>query len=226
MALLALGCAVAAAAAGTGPLLAADRDVAPAFRRMIGVRERPEPAESTGGFLDRVTTLVDLLLQGVALSIALGLLLYGLWQVARVLLRLRAITFVGRGAAVATREYEDESTDADAESVLRRRVREDLLALSADLDAAGDPREAVIACYVRMEEALADAGSPRRASESPLELLTRVLGEQHVPETDVRTLTALFMEARFSTHPVTDDMRRDARRALDGVAGALSGAAS
>ena len=73
-----------------------------------------------------------------------------------------------------------------------------------------------------MERAFAQAGSARRPDESPMELLARVLDEQYVPEGDVRRLTALFAEARFSTHPVDDEMRAAARRSLDNVARALA----
>jgi hypothetical protein len=75
-----------------------------------------------------------------------------------------------------------------------------------------------------MEAALADAGTPRGAAEAPLELLERVLGEYDVPEGDVRRLTGLFTEARFSTHPVGDEMRAAAQRSLRSIAGALAGA--
>jgi len=46
-----------------------------------------------------------------------------------------------------------------------------------DLRAEADPRKAVIAAYARMERILGVHGLERRASEAPLEYLTRVLAE-------------------------------------------------
>jgi hypothetical protein len=229
LALLVAGCVLAAAAAGNGALL----DEHPAAREpgfltllglrrlgRLGLRARRRDGGGTPGALAR---WLDLVVGGLVLVVATVVLAVALWRVARLLVRLARLRFADPAASRATTEYdrEDES-DADADTALRDRVRAELNALSADLDEWPDPREAVIACYVRMERALADAGSPRRATESPLELVRRVLAEHHVPEPDVRRLTDLFTEARFSGHPVTDEMRGAARRSLAAVADALA----
>ncbi|HVF03780.1 MAG TPA: DUF4129 domain-containing protein [Frankiaceae bacterium] len=221
--LLVVGCALAAAAAGTGPYLGA-RDVEPPMRRLLdaAARERqrrllqqPERVRSTTAF--------ETFVEGVfAVAILVGVL-YALVVFVRLLRRLVALRLRRSRGGVGTDAYDpgEESAD-DAETALRRRVADELTALSADLDTVPDPREAVIACYVRMERAFADAGTARRPDESPLELLARVLDALAVPEADVRRLTALFNEARFSGHPVTDEMRAAARRSLAAVAGALA----
>jgi hypothetical protein len=224
VALLVLGCALAAAAAGTGPYLIADTDAPPfrlAVRRAVVQRPRAKP-KGAGAVLQRYAAWIGVVVEVVVGLVALAFLLLALWRIAQVLARLarlRLARSVGRATAEA---YDDTVLTDDAEAVLRRRVREELVALSADLDTMADPRETVIACYVRMERALAGAGSPRRDAESPLELVARVLGEQRVPEPDVRRLTELFTEARFSEHPVTDEMRDAARRSLGAVADALA----
>jgi hypothetical protein len=77
-----------------------------------------------------------------------------------------------------------------------------------------DPRTAVLAAYARMEAALAGAGLARRASEAPREYLSRLedgLGGGRAPAT---RLTGLFERARFSTHPIGEDVRSDALDAL------------
>ncbi len=49
----------------------------------------------------------------------------------------------------------------------------------ADLD-DGDPRAAVIACWVRLEEAAAAAGTPREPGDTPGELVLRLLAGHQV----------------------------------------------
>ncbi len=78
-----------------------------------------------------------------------------------------------------------------------------------------DPRRAVIACWVRLEQAAAAAGTPRHAGDSPTDLVARLLAEQHL---DARVLTpfaAVYRQARYATHTVDDQMRRQATSALE-----------
>ncbi len=224
VALLAVGCVLAALAAGSGPFLISRRTTPPLTRllREQGILARRR-ARERGGVPTGIARWLDAVVGYVVLAVAVAVALYALWQFGRALVRLARLWLGGRDAAVVTAPYDrgDETTD-DAETALRRRVREELTALSADLDTWPEAREAVIACYARMERALAEAGSPRHPDESPLELVARVLSEQHAPEADVRRLTALFAEARFSRHPVTDDMRDAARRSLDAIAESLA----
>jgi hypothetical protein len=86
----------------------------------------------------------------------------------------------------------------------------------------GDPRAAVIACYLRMERALARAGISRRPSETPFELLERALREHSVLGRSAHRLTALFEVARFSLHPVGERERRHAIDALGEVRSQLA----
>jgi hypothetical protein len=78
-----------------------------------------------------------------------------------------------------------------------------------------DPRAAVLAAYARMEAALATVGLARRPSDAPREYLARLeagLGGGRAP---AARLTELFERARFSPHPVGEDLRRDAIGALE-----------
>jgi hypothetical protein len=75
----------------------------------------------------------------------------------------------------------------------------------------------VLAAYARMEAALATVGLARRPSDAPREYLTRLeaaLGGGRVP---AARLTELFERARFSPHPVGEDLRRDAIGALESL---------
>lgn len=225
--LLALACALAAAAAGTGPFLVSDRSVPPFAlpRRRDVLRYRPRRPLIDSPALRAVSRGIEILVQLMVVAIAVTIVAVGAYQLLKVLVRLTRLRLGRSRGSATTRAYEPgEQDDSDADTMLRRRVVDELGLLSADLDTAPDPREAVIACYVRMEAAFADAGSKRDVAETPTELMARVLTEQHVPASDVRRLTDLFTEARFSKHPIDDDMRDAARRSLRNVAASLGAA--
>ncbi len=84
----------------------------------------------------------------------------------------------------------------------------------AALEADADPRGAVIAAYAAMQRTLAAHGLVRSPSEAPREFLRRVLVANRAAEEDAGTLTGLFEEARFSTHPISERTRERALSAL------------
>ncbi len=104
---------------------------------------------------------------------------------------------------------EDVSTEE-----LREAVAEGRAAL-AEID---DARAAIIACYVAMERRLADRGTARGAADTPDELLARAVAAGAVRGGAAGRLTALFYEARFSTHPLGAGQRDAASAALDELA--------
>jgi hypothetical protein len=83
-----------------------------------------------------------------------------------------------------------------------------------DLRAESDPRRAVIACYARLERALAAFGFPRRVAETQEEHLTRILGDLDVETGSISRLTELFTRAKFSQHEVGAEMKEEAIAAL------------
>jgi hypothetical protein len=85
-----------------------------------------------------------------------------------------------------------------------------------------DARAAVIACYAAMETSLAQSGVARRASDSPQDLLERAAGSGLLTGPHAPDLTALFREARYSTHPMDDTHRDRAAAALDAIAAQLA----
>jgi hypothetical protein len=107
--------------------------------------------------------------------------------------------------------------DADVVAAPTEVVLERLRTGLDDLETIDDPRRAVLACYGRMEELLEVAGLPRRPSDTPTELLQRVLVDHHAARASVTRLTELFERARFSPHRIDDSMRRDALDALRAV---------
>jgi len=81
----------------------------------------------------------------------------------------------------------------------------------------GDPREAVIRAYGRMETVLGLHGLPREPHEAPFEWLSRILVSLHASALSVERLAELFERARFSRHVIDEDMREDAIVALTSV---------
>lgn len=134
----------------------------------------------------------------IMLAVAVVALLVGMWLLAR------------RGRVL---EWEGEALDEE----LIEAVAEGL----ETLDVEGEPREAIIACYVRMQEALVTAGVARRVSDTPFELVERVLVQRSEAAPGARRLTVLFERARFSHHPVTEEMRDQAAQALRQIGNGL-----
>lgn len=101
-------------------------------------------------------------------------------------------------------------------------------------DSDADPRRAVIACWVRLEQAAAAAGTPRQIGDTPTDLVTRLLsgdgpdGGPAVVSAEVLSAFAhVYREARYATHTVDERMRVQARSALQRLRGELTaGAAS
>ena len=87
-----------------------------------------------------------------------------------------------------------------------------------------DARAAIIACYVAMESSLAERGTARAVADTPDELLARATESGLVRGTAAARLTALFYEARFSSHALGRGQRDAAEQALDELAAALAAA--
>jgi hypothetical protein len=121
---------------------------------------------------------------------------------------------VGRGGA-----WDDlgEVVDDEPAEQLRRAVQSGQAALRR----VDDARLAIIACYVAMEGSLARAGAVRSAAETPDELLARAAQDGLVQGAEAARLTALFYEARFSSHPLPPAKRQQAERALEVLAVSL-----
>lgn len=82
------------------------------------------------------------------------------------------------------------------------------------VDSDNDPRRAVIACWVRLEQAAASAGIVRAHADSPTDLVGRLLATHRVDAGALAGLALAYREARYATHPVDDRMRRQAIEAL------------
>lgn len=82
---------------------------------------------------------------------------------------------------------------------------------------AGAPGEGVVACWVQLEQAAAEAGAGRAAPETPSELAGRLIDTHGVEAGPLVRLAELYREARYSTHPVPERARDEARALLEQV---------
>jgi hypothetical protein len=123
---------------------------------------------------------------------------------------LALLLLAGAAAALAGRRR-PVVQDAPPENPVLQALDESL----DDLRAERDVRRAIIACYARMERALARTGASRRASETPFEFLARVL--EHIARGPGRVLTDLFERAKFSTEPLGDADKQQAIGALEAL---------
>lgn len=122
--------------------------------------------------------------------------------------------------------------------ILRRRLKGDAplrgdavappsveLVDSADVEAAiaqtlagldeGSPRNAVVACWVRLEELAAARGLERRPADTPAEFVSRALGTYRLDPAALQRLAELYREARFSRHTIGEQHRDEARGCLE-----------
>jgi hypothetical protein len=113
-----------------------------------------------------------------------GLALLGLW-----------VLIWGRDAVGAIQEGPEPQLQQ-----VRRAVTAGLRALQAH----DDPRQAIIACYARLEHLLEDYGVPAYAHLTPQEYIGVALQGLELPTDALTGLVQLFEQARYSLHPLDD----------------------
>jgi len=103
-----------------------------------------------------------------------------------------------------------------------RRELHELFGISiAEIEQEADPRRAVIRAYAGMEGTLARHGLGRHRHEAPGEYLGRVFATLQLSRRPSERLTELFERARFSTHPIEPEMKRESIAALTELRGEL-----
>lgn len=78
----------------------------------------------------------------------------------------------------------------------------------------GTSSEAVINAWLALERSTRAVGIGDDAARTPAELVAAVLDEHAVDPDAIERLAALYREARFSEHPIGEEHRSAARRAL------------
>ena len=148
-------------------------------------------------------------------SIPLADLLYGLLVVLLIVAVVLSILWSRRLQKPSRPVHEFIAEDPED---LREAVESGRSALRA----IDDARAAIIACYVAMEASLAERGTARAVADTPDELLARATASGLVHGSAAARLTALFYEARFSSHPLDRRQRDAAEQALDELAADLT----
>jgi hypothetical protein len=82
-----------------------------------------------------------------------------------------------------------------------------------------DPRRAIVAAYLALEDAMRDSGLRLAPSRTPNEVLQTAAAEGQVDPIAATVLVRLFERARFSTQPLTAADRDRALIALDALVG-------
>jgi hypothetical protein len=94
-----------------------------------------------------------------------------------------------------------------------RAIAEDAAARLEAIDEGG-PRNAIVRCWLLLEESAASAGVARQRHETSTEFTVRVLHRVDVDPAAIGALARLYREARFSDHDLGEDAREAARDAL------------
>ncbi len=105
---------------------------------------------------------------------------------------------------------------ADAVIDMSRIIADDAIEQRAAL-LDGAPRNAIVACWLRLESTVAAAGLQRDDAETSTEFTTRLLASYSLDAQAVDRLAALYREARFSDHAMGETDREAAVAALDAI---------
>jgi hypothetical protein len=106
-----------------------------------------------------------------------------------------------------------------------RRVRRAMTAGLRELRLHTEPRQAIIACYARMEHLLEDHGVPALRHLTPQEHMGAALRGLDLPLDAFAGLIRLFELARYSLHPLDDEARTAAIVHLERLTAHLQGEA-
>ncbi|KGN39715.1 DUF4129 domain-containing protein [Knoellia aerolata] len=137
------------------------------------------------------------------------------WTLRVLLVLVVVVALVLAARALASRLRRDPVTVKDEvragllPDVLVAGVRES----EAQLD-RGTSSEAVINAWLTLERSARAVGIADDEARTPAELVAAVLDEHAVDPAAIERLASLYREARFSEHPIGEEHRAQARRAL------------
>ncbi|MGH3648137.1 MAG: DUF4129 domain-containing protein, partial [Micromonosporaceae bacterium] len=166
---------------------------------LVSPREQPSVEEPSTWSSSGLT--LGLFLAGLLLLVLLGVILSMVWAEIRDRVSMRPVVRARR--------------DRDEERRRAARVKEAVQAGIEELSVTGtDPRSAVITCWLRLERAAGEAGTPRQASDTPGELVARMLAAHQVSAPVLDRLAAVYRRARYAPDEVGEPMRAEAQEAL------------
>lgn len=156
--------------------------------------------------------ILGVVLVVIELVVALGFLLllaWLFWRMARALWAGRPLSRE-TGSAVEVGEISgggEEPVDAGA-------IRTAAADAQEEIDGHRDPGDAIVAAWVRLEEASARAGRARVPSETPGEFTLRILRRRPGLDGELETLLGLYESVRFGGARADETGRATARRCL------------
>lgn len=159
-------------------------------------------------------TLVTVLL--VLAGIAVVLLL---WTAAR-----KVLATLGEAAPPTDPDTLEPGTDvatATTPAVPLPELADAVTRALAHLEGAEQPRDAVVAAWVALEDAAAEHGTARDPAQTPTEFTQQVLHATPAPPDHVAALRGLYQRARFTTRPTGPEEVATARTALVHIARSL-----
>ena len=158
------------------------------------------------------------------LSVVINILLV-LFALLLIFVFVRAFT-TRRRRRLAAQTPVDTGFDVDDDE-LEGRLTEDL-ARSAGMGLArlaeGDPRNAIVRCWLILEETVVEAGLARDPTLTSEEFTAQVLARYSVDAGSIDELGRLYREARFSAHELTEAHRTRAVGALNRLRDSLDSA--
>jgi hypothetical protein len=186
--------------------------------------ESASPGASTAGLEENQPVHVQVM---AAIAIGLQLLLLSVFLFAayhgsRVV--IDAVRTRGRRRPRSSRPAPAEDLEFDVlerPEVLRRHLAEGA-ARQRDLLRSGTPRNAIVQVWSRFETLASQVGATRRPWETSSEFTLRVLEAVDADSTAVTRLAALYREARFSDHELTEEHRAEAVAALEVIHAGLA----
>jgi hypothetical protein len=143
------------------------------------------------------------LIMFICLGAVAALVAYPLWLLLRDKIAPRRVAAPTTGDA--------QLPEAQRIAAVRSALDEGIQALDAD-DA--DPRRAVIACWLRLEEAATAAGVGREIDDTATDVVLRLLRTHEVSVAALDDLAHVYHQARYARHEVDAGMRDEARAAL------------
>ncbi|RRR97631.1 DUF4129 domain-containing protein [Glycomyces terrestris] len=93
-------------------------------------------------------------------------------------------------------------------------VEDAIAAALAEMDLGADARSAIMACWVHFERAAESVGIEREPSDTPADLVRKLLSRHDLNGRDLNRLTDAYLRARYSPHDVGEADRERARDAL------------
>jgi hypothetical protein len=157
-----------------------------------------DSAQDSGSGPTSLTRAITIVILVLALTIGGVAVAAGLRAV------VRRRTFDATTRRGITHEFDPEP-DTEPPDALLHEVARGLRSASE-----GSPRNAIVATWIRLEEATVTAGFEPHIWETPAEFVRRALTTYAVDAHDIGRLADLYREARFSGHRLTEEHRDEA----------------